>query len=245
MKLFSTICLLLVLCCGASGQTPVDSLAADNTTHGYSRNARQHVKQGNRLFRNQQLDEAETAYRKALDSDASNSQALFNIGNTLMLQRKDSLAVTYFEKAAAAEQNPIRRAQAYHNMGYIAQAHQLYGEAIEAYKQALRLNPNDDDTRYNLVQCMKKQKDQPQNQGQKNQQNNQDKKEQQQEQQDQKKHDQQKQDQQDQQKQDQPEMSRDNVEQMLKAARQQEQQTQEKLKNQQRPTKRQLHEKNW
>ena len=58
---------------------------------------------------------------------------------------------------------------AFHNMGVVCQQHKMYGEAIEAYKSALRLNPKDDATRYNLELCKRQQKNQ-QNQKNQNQQ---------------------------------------------------------------------------
>ncbi|MBQ5495769.1 MAG: tetratricopeptide repeat protein, partial [Prevotella sp.] len=155
---------------------------------------------------------------------------------------KDSLAITQLEKAGKLETNPLRRAQAYHNIGVICQQHQLFGEAIEAYKEALRNNPADDETRYNLELCKRQQKQQQnqQNQGN-NKQDKQDKDKQDQQKQQQQKQQQQKQEQQ---KQDQ-QMSKENAEQLLNAAMQEEKQTQERMKKaQQQPQKRRL-EKNW
>ena len=130
-----------------------------------AQNARQLVRQGNKQFRLGNAAESEVSYRKAVEKDARNPQANYNLGNALMLQRKDSLAITQFEKAAKQETNPLRRAQAFHNMGVVCQQHQMFGEAIEAYKEALRNNPTDDQTRYNLALC-KRQQQQQQNQQQ-------------------------------------------------------------------------------
>ncbi len=204
---------------------------------------RQLVRQGNRQFRKGNAADAEVSYRKAVEKQPRNAQANFNLGNALMAQRKDSLAVTQFEKAAKLETNPLRRAQAYHNIGVMCQQHQMFGEAIEAYKEALRNNPADDQTRYNLELCKRQQKQQQQNQNQQNQQNkdnkdqkDKDNKDQQQQQKDQQKQDQQKQDQQ---------MSKENAEQLLNAAMQEEKQTQERMKKAQQKAQRRSLEKNW
>ena len=125
---------------------------------------RQLVRQGNKQFRAGNNAEAEVSYRKAVEKNQRNPQANYNLGNALMMQRKDSLAITQYEKAAKMETNPLRRAQAYHNMGVICQQHQMFGEAIEAYKEALRNNPADDETRYNLELCKRQQKQQDKNQ---------------------------------------------------------------------------------
>ena len=220
----AVVTLLLLLTVGASAQ-----------------DARQLVRQGNKQFRKGNNADAEVSYRKAVEKDARNPQANYNLGNALMMQRKDSLAVTQFEKAAKLETNPLRRAQAYHNMGVMCQQHQMFGEAIEAYKEALRNNPADDETRYNLELCKRQQKQQQQNQNQ-NQQNKDNKDQQDKNQQDQQKQEQQKKDEQ---KQQQEQMSKENAEQLLNAAMQEEKQTQERMKKaQQQPQKRRL-EKNW
>ena len=202
---------------------------------------RQLVRQGNKQFRAGNNKEAEVSYRKAVEKNPRNPQACYNLGNALMQQQKDSAAVAQFETAAKLETNPIRRAQAYHNMGVVCQGKRMYGEAIEAYKEALRNNPTDDETRYNLTLCKRQQKqqqDQQKQQQDKNQQNKQDKQQEQQKQQQQKQ-------QQKKQEQQQQQMSRENAEQMLNAAMQEEKQTQQRMKKaQQQPNRRQL-EKNW
>ena len=206
---------------------------------------RQYIRQGNKQFRMGDYPNAEVSYRKAIEQNPKNPQASFNLGNALMAQKKDSAAVTQFENASRLETNPLRKAQSFHNIGVICQTHKMYGEAIEAYKNALRLNPKDDETRYNLVLCKhqkQKQDQQKQNQGQ----NNDDQKKD-----DQKKDDQQKdqnsdkQDDKKQQEQQKPQMSKDNAEQLLNAAIQNEKQTQDKLKKAQQQPQRRTNQKNW
>ena len=214
------------------------------TTGVQAQSDRQMIRQGNKLYRKGNVAEAEVSYRKAVERNERNPQANYNLGNSLMSQRKDSLAITQLEKAAKLETNPLRRAQAYHNMGVICQQHRMFGEAIEAYKEALRNNPADHETRYNLELCKRQQKEQQQDQNQQNKDNkdNKDKDKQDQQKQEQKQ-DQQKQDQQQQQQK--PQMSKENAEQLLNAAMQEEKQTQERMKKaQQQPQKRRL-EKNW
>ena len=202
---------------------------------------RQYVRQGNKLFRSGDFPNAEVSYRKALEKNDRNAQALYNLGNSLLAQNKDSAAVVEFEKATKVESNELRKSQAYHNMGVICQRHQMFGEAIEAYKQSLRLNPHDDETRYNLELCKRQQKQQQQNQQNKDNKDNKDKDKQDQQKQELQQQQQQKQEQQKQE----PKMSKDNAEQLLNAAMQQEKQTQERMKKaQQRPQKRKL-QKNW
>lgn len=212
-----------------------------------AQNDRQLIRQGNRLFRSGKYADAEVAYRKSVEKNPRNPQAVFNLGNALLAQKKDSAAVQQFEQAAKLETNPQRKAMSYHNMGVVCQNHQMYGEAIEAYKEALRLQPSDNETRYNLELCKRQQKKQnDKNKDNKQQQKqNKDKQQQKQDQQKQNKDkDQQKQDQQKQQ-QDKQKMSKDNAEQLLNAAMQQEKATQERMKKaMQQPRSRKL-DKNW
>ena len=206
---------------------------------------RQYIREGNKQFRMGDYAKAEVSYRKAVEKNPKNPQAVYNLGNALMAQKKDSAAVQQFEQSAQIETNPMRKSAAYHNMGVICQTHKMYGEAIEAYKNALRNNPNDDETRYNLVLCkhLKKKQDQKQQQ---NQQNNDDKnknddkkKDDQKDQQKDKKDDKQ------QQQQQKPQMSKDNAEQLLNAAIQNEKMTQDKMKQQQQKPQRRNVLKNW
>lgn len=217
-------------------------------TVAQAQNDRLLVRQGNKQFRAGNMAEAEVSYRKAVEKNPRNPQALYNLGNALLGQRKDSAAVSQFENAAKLETNPFRKAQAYHNIGVICQGQKQYSQAIEAYKESLRNNPTDDETRYNLEVCKRQQKQQQQNQQD---QQNQDKKDQkdkdkkdEQKQQDKKDEQKQKQDQQ-QHQQNKQQMSKENAEQMLNAAIQEEKQTQERMKKaQQQPNRRRL-EKNW
>ena len=209
------------------------------TMTAFSQTDRQFIRQGNKQFHRGDYPNAEVSYRKAIEKNPKNPQAAFNLGNALMAQKKDSAAIVQFENASRLETNPLRKAQSYHNMGVICQSHKMYGEAIEAYKNALRLNPDDDETRYNLVLC--KHQKQKQDQNRQNQQKNDDQKK------DDKK-DQQKQEEnkdKKQQEQPKPQISKENAEQLLNAAIQNEKQTQDKLKKAQQHPQRRNIQKNW
>ena len=205
---------------------------------------RKYVRQGNKLFRNGQYADAEVLYRKALAANQNNPQATYNLGNALLAQKKDSAAVEEFQKAAKLETNPQRKYLAYHNIGVICQTRQMFKDAIAAYKEALRIYPHDDQTRYNLELCKRQMKNQPQGGGGggNDDKKKDDKQDQQQQQQQQKKEEQKKEEEQEQQK---PQMSKDNAEQLLNAALQQERQTQKRMQEQQRQQGRRRLQKNW
>ena len=225
----ATVLLLLLLSVGVQAQSD-----------------RQMIRQGNKQFRLGNSAEAEVSYRKAVEKNPRNPQANYNLGNALMLQRKDSAAVAQWESAAKIETNPLRRAMAYHNMGVMCQQRKMFGEAIEAYKEALRNNPADDQTRYNLAVCKRQQQQQQQNQQNKDDQQNKDNKDNKDQKKDEQKQDQKKDEQKQQkQNQDKQQMSRENAEQMLNAAIQEEKQTQERMKKAQQQSGKRRLEKNW
>ena len=199
------------------------------------------IRQGNRQFRNQHYEEAEATYRKASAANAQNPEAQYNLGCALMAQQKDSMAMKCFQNSAQLHTDKQRKAQAYHNMGVILQQKKQFGEAAEAYKAALRNNPKDNETRYNLALCLKQMKNQPkQNQNQKKDENkdkNRDKEKEKNENKNQKDQ---------KQPEEKPEqMSKENAEQMLNAAMQQEKATQQRMKKAQQQPSRKRHLQNW
>lgn len=202
----------------------------------YCQTDRQLIREGNRFYYKKDYTKAEVLYRKAVEKNGENSQAIYNLGLALFMQKKDSAAMVQYEKASKLEKNKTRLAKVYHNIGIILQSHQMYGDAEKAYEQSLRNNPNDDETRYNLVLCKRKNKNQQDKQQQKNQQQKQNKKQQKQDQQ-------QKQERQPQDKQ--QKMSKENAEQLLNAAIQNEKSTQQRIKKAMQKPKRQTLEKNW
>lgn len=196
---------------------------------------RDFIRKGNRLFKDSVYVNAEVNYRKALEVNPKSTVSMFNLGNTLAQQNKLQEAMEQYVGATKIEKDKSNLAQVYHNMGVIFQSQKDYAKAVEAYKEALRNNPKDDETRYNLALAQKMLKDQQQNQ--QNQDQNQD-----QNKQDQKedKKEQNKQDQQQQQDQQPPkpekkdnEMSKENAEQLLNSVMQDEKEVQDKVKKQQ------------
>ena len=204
---------------------------------------RQHIRQGNKLYRQEKYDKAEVEYQKALAANQRNPQAIYNLGCAMMMQQKDSAAIVQFENAGKLETDKRRKSMAFHNMGWICQKHQMYAEAIEAYKESLRNNPDDNETRYNLALCQRQQKKNQQNQGgggkdDKKQDDDQDKK-------DKKEQNQQLDQQKQQQQPPKDQMSKENAEQLLNAAMQEEKATQQRMKkSMQHPNRRRL-QKNW
>lgn len=212
---------------------------------------RMHLRKGNALFEDSAYVDAEIEYRKALDADPKSVKAKYNLGNALANQEKTDDALKEYISAAMAAKTKEEKARIYHNAGVALQKQKKYGECIEAYKNALKANPADDETRYNLALAQKMLKDQQQQQQQQNEQ--QDKKDQQQQQQDQKqnqnnqndKKDNEQENQDEQQSQPQQQMSKENAEQLLNAVKQEEQNVRDKVQKQMQNASSRSLEKDW
>ena len=187
---------------------------------------RDYIRKGNRAYKDSTYVNAEVNYRKAIDVNPKSAISMYNLGNTLMQQNKLQEAMEQFVAATKMEKDKGNLAQIYHNMGVIFHSGKDYAKAVEAYKESLRNNPKDNETRYNLALAQKMLKDQEQNQQNQDQnkdkqkdQNQDEKKDQQQPPKSEKKQDNQ--------------MSKENAEQLLKSVMQDEKDVQDKVKKQQ------------
>ena len=212
---------------------------------------RNFLREGNRQYNARRVDDAERAYRHALGIDERSDMATFNLGSALYRQERYEEAVKEFEKAASATTDKMEKARAYHNLGNSHLQQMKLKESIEAYKQALRNNPNDLDTKYNLSYAMDllKQQEQDQDNQDDNQDNqdNQDQQEQNQDNQDNEDQDQQPQDQNKDENQPlQPQqISPEDAQRMLDAIAQEEKELLEKLQQKERAGHRPAIVRNW
>ncbi len=223
-KLYVIICLLMLL---TSAKAQTDA---------------QLVRDGNKLFSARRFGQAEVLYRKALDKNAGNAIAAYNLARSLQAQHKNVEAKKLYGKAVEMEKNAVRRASSYHNLGVIFQGEKTYDKAIEAYKNALRCNPAHKNARYNLELCQHLQKQNKQQSGggeNKRNDKNENKKKQ-----PRKNNKQNAQPRSNTQKENKG-MSRDNAEQLLNAAMQQERATQERLSRAMRQPSDKKLDKNW
>ena len=228
------------------------SISAQNSRWGGKES--EHIRHGNRDYKKERYDKAELNYRRALDKNNKSYQSYYNLGNSLFRQEKYKEASEAYTKAEK-QMDPKNKSQkehlsqVYHNLGNAMYAQQQFGDAVSAYKESLRLNPKDNDTRYNLIKAMEMLQQQQQQQQKQDQKQNQQKQDQQQQQQQQQNQDQQDQQDQQNQKQEQQQqeqsdtMDKETAEQILQALQQDEQDTQDKLRRQQGGQKRV--EKDW
>ena len=205
------------------------------SVHAQQKTDRDYLRSGNKLYNDSLFIKAEVDYRKALDINPKSTDAMFNLGNALLMQQKVKEAMEQYESVSKVEKDKSKLAEIYHNMGVILQSAKQYPQCIEAYKESLRNNPKDDETRYNLALAQKMLKDQQQNQqnqDQQQQQQQEQKEDKQEQNQDQQEQDQKNQQQQQQQQQNKNEMSKENAQQLLNAVMQDEKNVQEKVKKQ-------------
>lgn len=212
-------------------------------------NERKFVRQGNKYYEaamqdstrldTVQFNKAEIEYRKALEKKPNDAKWNFNLADALYKQNKFEESAEKFKEIAEQATDKIEKSRALHNMGNSMLMNNKVDESIAAYKEALRNNPEDLETKYNLLYAMnlKKKQEQQKKEDQKKDKNkdqkdqNKDQNKDQQKNPDQKK-DQRKQDQQQQanQQQHQNKISKQNAEQMLQALENNEKKTQEKVK---------------
>src|SRR6056300_155888 len=116
---------------------------------------------------------AEQLFRKASAIDTTYAEAPYNLGTTLYQENHIEEAFGHLKEAANRSSQPDLSHKAFHNIGNVYMQKEEYDNAIEAYKQALRNDPTDEETRYNLALAKKKKEEQEQQQEQ-NQDQNQD-----------------------------------------------------------------------
>jgi len=225
--------------------------------NSYSQSEKKHIREGNKHFEKSEFDNSEISYRKALDEEAGSFKALFNLGDALYKQEKFEDAAGEFNTTSQTGNDRIGRASSFHNLGNSYLKANKLEESIQAYKNALRNNPADLETKYNLAyaQDLLKQQQQQQQQDkdkgednpEENEQEQQENKDQEQNQEDQKKDQQNKeQDQEDNKQQEQQQqMSKEDAERLLEALAVDEKELQEKLKKAEARKKKVVVKKNW
>lgn len=231
MKQVSLICVFLAFAMMAWGQKE-----------------RKIIREGLRAYKDGDFNEAEVQFRKAGDINQSSFEAEFNTGAALYGQEKYEETLKQYESLArqaneAVADNPETMAHIWHNMGNSLLEAQQYEPSIEAYKNSLRLNPDDYDSKYNLAYARQKLKEQQQQQQEQQQQDQEQDKNDQQDQQSDQQEDQgeqneekesgeEKQQGNEQQNQQQPqarEISKEDAERMLNAIQQQEKDVKDKV----------------
>jgi tetratricopeptide (TPR) repeat protein len=219
----------------------LEAYAQDNA------NANEFITKGNKLYEEGNFGEAEMSYREGQSQGANAFISGFNLGDALFKQERYEEAAAAFQSLPNLTEDKSQKAAAYHNLGNAYLKTQKYQESVDAYKQALRNNPQDLETKYNLSyakrmlqqQQEQQQQDQKQDQEKKDDQQQQDQQQKQDQNQDQEKKDdqqqqdqQQNQEQQQQQEQQENKISKEDAERMLDAINQDEKEIRDRLEKQ-------------
>jgi Ca-activated chloride channel family protein len=202
----------------------------------YGQGERKYIRQGNNKFSDGKYPDSEVLYRKAIDKNNMSPDASFNLGDALYKQDKYEDAGIQFDKNINSTIDKNQKSNNYYNLGNSFLQNKKLKESIEAYKNSLRLNPDNMQAKYNLAfaqdqlkqqqqQQQKQNKDSNKDQDKKDQNQNKDKKDNQ----NNKKENQQQQQQQ--QEQQQQSISKEDAQRLLDALANDEKKVQEKVKN--------------
>ncbi|MGH2553022.1 MAG: tetratricopeptide repeat protein [Chitinophagaceae bacterium] len=127
-------------------------LAADSKAQ--SPQEEKHIREGNEYYMQQKFDRAVTAYEKALQVRPGHSIAKYNLATTLFKLNKPDEALSLFNEVGEDKGKTELKAKAYYNSGAILSRQNKPEESVEAYKKALRINPDDKEARENLQKAL-------------------------------------------------------------------------------------------
>jgi len=122
-----------------------------------------YIQQGNKFYEQQKYKEAANDYARALSKDPGNVPGMFNFGNSLYQQNQFDSSRKVMEATAKMAKNSTGKAAAHYNIGNTYMSQKKWEDAISAYKNTLRNNPQDGDAKYNLSyaeEMLKKQQQQ-------------------------------------------------------------------------------------
>lgn len=120
-----------------------------------AQNKKSFLKEGNKLFSDSSYNASEIKYRKSLEKDQDYFSASYNLANSIYKQERFDESSSLYESLKDNARNNHELSQIYHNKGNSLMKQQKTDLAIKAYKDALRENPNDEDTRFNLAYAKK------------------------------------------------------------------------------------------
>ncbi|NTS40906.1 tetratricopeptide repeat protein [Flavisolibacter sp. BT320] len=122
-----------------------------------------YTSRGNEYYLQLKFDLAEDQYRQALNLEPRNNEAKYNLANALMQQKKFREAIEFYTEVTGSDNRNLRAA-AHYNIGVSYTKQKDLPASIEAYKAALRINPEDKEARENLQKAIQEQKKQEEEQ---------------------------------------------------------------------------------
>ena len=131
-------------------------------SHAQSENYAKFYNKGNKLLDNN-FEQAEKNYRIAINDSLSDLKATFNLSNKYYSEGLYDEAISRQIEATKLAKDNLEKHRSFHNLGNSLMKKELCSEAVLAYKNALRNDPRDDETRYNLALAKKCEEEQQQN----------------------------------------------------------------------------------
>ncbi|MEO4007081.1 tetratricopeptide repeat protein [Flavobacterium sp. CAU 1735] len=116
---------------------------------------------GNEAFGEKNYSEAEADYRISQSKVPTRATSSYNLGNAIYRQNQPGEAKFAYMKAIENAKGKKQKYKAMHNLGNVFMLEKNYSGAVEAYKDALRNNPYDEETRYNYALAKQKLKENP------------------------------------------------------------------------------------
>jgi tetratricopeptide (TPR) repeat protein len=139
-------------------KTAVALLMAMVTSGVYAQGEKTIIKEGNDAYKKADYPAAVQAYGKVVEKNAANATAQYNLGNALYKSEKTEEAIAAYDKSVPQLSKPVEKGNAWYNKGVVFQNNKQLPECIDAYKTALKLDPDNEDARQNLQKALQQQK---------------------------------------------------------------------------------------
>jgi len=123
---------------------------------GYSQSLRSLNNDGVEQFNQKKFGDSEINFRKGIEKDSSASVPYFNLGDAYYKQKKYDEAMKAYQTALSKTKDKELKGKAFYNIGNSLLDDNKLKESIEAYKNSLKMNPKDEEAKYNLSYALKK-----------------------------------------------------------------------------------------
>jgi tetratricopeptide (TPR) repeat protein len=142
-----TLCIFLVFNFGTS----IIAQEVNNEKQKILKESKGFLSKANYEMENDNFSLAEAAYREAIAINPEEDTGKYNLGIAYYDKEMNDVAMSRFKQAAAVADTKSDKHKVFHNLGNTFMNEKLYKEAVESYKNALRNNPKDEETRYNYA----------------------------------------------------------------------------------------------